>query len=83
MKHAARVGERRGAHSLLVGNLTQRVHLDDPGIDRRIILKLIFENWDDSMDWIDLAQGRDRWRALENAVMNFRIPQYAGHLLSS
>jgi hypothetical protein len=29
--------------------------------------------WDD-MDWIDLAQNRDQWRALLNTVMNLRVP---------
>jgi hypothetical protein len=35
------------------------------------------------MDWIDLAQGRDKWRALVNAEMNLRISQNAENLLAS
>jgi hypothetical protein len=36
-----------------------------------------------SMDWIDLVEDRDRWRALLNAVINLRVPQNAGNVLTS
>jgi hypothetical protein len=52
----------------------ERDYLEDPGIDRRVILKWIFKLWDVGMDWIDLAQNRNRWRALVNAEMNLRVP---------
>jgi hypothetical protein len=35
------------------------------------------------MDWIDLAQDRDRWQAIVKAVMNLQIPQNAGNFLTN
>jgi hypothetical protein len=40
----------------------------------RIILKWVFNEWDRGMEWTDLAQDRDRWQTLMNAVMNLRVP---------
>ena len=46
-------------------------HLEDAFLEGRIILKLIFKQLDEDMDWIDLAQGRE----LMNVVMNLRVPE--------
>ena len=65
-------------------NLRERDRLGDPGVDGRIILRWIFRKWDvGAIDWIELAQDRDRWQALVNAVMNLRVPYNAGNFLIS
>jgi hypothetical protein len=48
--------------------------LEEPGVDGRIILRRIFKKCDvGGMDCIELAQDRDRLRALVNVVMNLRV----------
>jgi hypothetical protein len=56
------------------GNLRNRDHLEDPGIDERIILKWIFKKWDEGVDCIELPWHRDRWQAPVNVLMNFKVP---------
>ena len=41
-------------------NLKEGGHLEDPRVNGRIILKLIFEKWGGGVAWIDLAQDRER-----------------------
>ena len=57
-----------------MGNLREVYHLEDLLIDGRIILKWVFKTWDGDMDWIDLAEDRERWRAFVKALMNLWIP---------
>jgi hypothetical protein len=53
-------------------NQEGRQHSEDLGVDEKIIMKLIL-GWKD-VDWINLAQDRDPWRAVVNTVMNFLVP---------
>ena len=47
-------------------------HLKDPDIDGRMMITWMLK-WDGGMDWIELAQDRDKWRAVVNAVMNLWV----------
>ena len=56
------------------GNLREREHLEDPGVDGRIILRWISRKWDrGGMGWVELAQDRGKWWAVVNLVMNLRV----------
>jgi len=81
--HVARMGEERGCIWSWWGNWWERDHWGDLGIDGWIILGWISRRWDVFMDWIELAQDRDRWRTLVSAVMNLRVPRNAGNFLTS
>jgi hypothetical protein len=72
--HVARMGKREVDTGFWWGDMREGDHLGDPGIDGRIILKWVLKKWDGGMDWIELAQDRDRWRAVVNAIMNLPVP---------
>lgn len=55
------------------GTITERVHLEDEGGDRRIILKWNVRKWGGKTYWIALTQNSDRWQARVNAVINVRV----------
>ena len=57
------------------GNLRERDHWGDQDVDGRIILRWIFRKWERGCgDWMELTEGRNRWRTLVSTVMNFRVP---------
>jgi len=69
------MGERRGVYKVLLGKPEGKRLLGRPRRRCEDNIKMdIQEERCGSMDWIDLAQDRYRWRALVNAVMNLRVP---------
>jgi len=73
--HVARMGEERGVYMVLVGKLEGRRPLGRSRckwVDNiRMDLQEVVCGY---VDWIGLAQDRDRWRTLVSAVMNLRVP---------
>jgi hypothetical protein len=73
-EHVARMGDKTNAYSLFVGKPEGWSPLGRP---RRwwvnnIRMDLVVVGWGD-VDWIGLAQDRDRWRALVNSVLNLMV----------
>jgi hypothetical protein len=73
--HVARMEEKRGAYRILVGRPEGRRPLGRPKhrCEANIKMDLQEVGWGGCMDWIELAQDRDRWQALVNVVMNLWV----------
>ena len=73
--HVAHVGGRGGAYRVSVGKPEERRPLGRPRRRWEDNIKMYLrEMGRGCMDWIDLAQDRDRWRIIVNTVMNLRVP---------
>jgi len=73
--HAAHMGDRKGVFRVLLGKPEGKRLLGRPRRRWEDNIKMdIQEVGCGGMDWIEMAQDRDRWRALVNAVMNLWVP---------
>ena len=70
----ARVGEDRVVHRILVGKPEGKSPLVRPRHKWEDNIKMELREVGGVGDWMELAQDRDRWRALVTTVMNFRVP---------
>jgi len=73
--HVPRMGKRRGVYRALVGKPEGKRSLGRPRRRWKDNIKMdLQEVGCRGIDWMDLAQDRDRWRALVKAVMSLRVP---------
>jgi hypothetical protein len=72
--HVARMRENRGAYSIFVGRPEGRRPMGRPRRTWEDSVKMALQEVGWGLDWIELAQDMDRWRAFMNAVINFRVP---------
>ena len=82
--HVKRMGERRGVYRVLVGKPEGKRPLGRPRCRSEDNIKMYLQeegSW--GMDWIEMAQDRDRWRTLVNALMNIRVTQKEGNFVTS
>ena len=70
----ARMEEGRGVHRVLVGKPEGNRPLGRPRRRWEDYIKMDLREVGGGGDWMELAQDRDRWRALVNMVMNFWVP---------
>jgi len=74
-EQVAYMGERRGVYSVLVGKPEGKSPFGRPRRRWENNIKMNLQEVEcGGMDWIDLAQDRDRWWALVNALMYLRAP---------
>ena len=75
MGHVACMEERRVVYRVLVGKLEGRRPLGRPRHRWEDNIKMDLQDVGcGGMDWIELSQGKDRWWALVNAVLNLQVP---------
>ena len=78
------MGERRVVYRILIGKPEGKRLLGRSRRRWKDNIKLYLQDVRcGGMDWIKLAQDRDRWRAPVNAVMNLRVPKNAGNFLTT